>query len=115
MTPTRTTGTATHVLKFFAFCAKSVTSPASIADICERPEVGGSMVSDSKWDISVRPERVYESTSGCKDALVSCGSPRYCGARGTRSASRIRVPNALRGPLEAAGRQGRRAVIAATS
>jgi len=28
-----------------------------------------------------------------------------------RSASRIRVPNALRGPLEAAGRQGRRVVL----
>jgi len=31
-----------------------------------------------------------------------------------RFASRIRVPNALRGPQEAAGRQGRRVVVVAT-
>jgi len=33
---------------------------------------------------------------------------------GTRDTSRIRVPNALRGPQEAAGRQGRRFVLVAT-
>ena len=40
---------------------------------------------------------------------------RLQGNSGMRSASRIRVPNALRGPQEAAGRQGRRVLLVVTS